>query len=90
MTVEEIRKKIYKQKPNARFVKIRKGMAYYRSEVVDVDSGDGIFGDLPVHKLWGIIFEVPVSDMGDADFNADMEARLLTRWILEFKIKSPI
>ena len=27
-------------------------------------------------------FEIPVSDMGDADFGAVMEAKLLNRWII--------
>ena len=30
-----------------------------------------------------IKFEIPVIDMGEADFESEMEAKLLNRWIVE-------
>jgi hypothetical protein len=61
----EIKKDLYKQKPKARLRFIRKGVAYY-------------YADL---KEQTVNFEVPVDDMGDADFNVEMEGKLLIRWI---------
>ena len=66
MTLTEIKKEILKQKPQARLSYIRKGSAYY-------------YADLSEKRVY---FEIPVSDMGDADFGAVMEAKLLNRWIL--------
>jgi hypothetical protein len=67
MTSTEIKKALYKQKPDAHFRYIRKGVAYY-------------YADLEKTRVQ---FEIPVSDMGDADFNRTMPAKLLNRWILE-------
>jgi hypothetical protein len=61
----EIKKALYKQKPKARLRFIRKGVAYY-------------YADLEEER---VNFEVPVDDMGDADFNVEMEGKLLIRWI---------
>lgn len=63
MTLNELKKTIYKTNPVAKFQYIRKGNAYYKT---DTD----------------IIFEVPVTDMGDADFLAEMSGKLMIRWIL--------
>ena len=30
-----------------------------------------------------VFFEIPVDDMGDADFKSEMDAKLLNRWIVE-------
>lgn len=67
MTLTEIKKAILKQKPQARLSYIRKGLAYY-------------YADL--HEM-RVRFEIPVNDMGDADFGAVMEAKLLNRWIMD-------
>lgn len=66
MTNTEIKKELYKQKPNAVFMHILKGNAHYTA-------------DLDQKKIY---FEVPVSDMGDAPFHSVMESQLLIRWIL--------
>lgn len=65
MDKNEIKKALYRQKPTAFFNYIRKGVAYYHTEL------DG-------ENLW---FEIPVDDMGDADFGSTMEAKLLIRWV---------
>ena len=66
MKLNEIKKALYRQKPTAFFNYIRKGVAYYQTEL------DG-------KNLW---FEIPVDDMGDADFGKTMEAKLLIRWVV--------
>jgi hypothetical protein len=66
MTTTEIKKELYKQKPDASIRFIRKGVAYYYA---DLEQGR-------------VNFEVPVDDMGDADFLPTMDAKLLNRWIV--------
>lgn len=61
----EIKKELYKQKPTAFFNFIRKGEAYYCTELNN-------------ENIW---FKIPVNDMGDADFGSTMKAQLLIRWI---------
>jgi hypothetical protein len=70
MEKNEIKKLLYKQNPIADFVMIRKGVAYYKTSV----KGEENSFDVP--------FEIPVDDMGDADFHSKMEGKLLIRWIV--------
>lgn len=77
METNEIKKLLYKQNPAALFKYIRKGNAYYQAGI-EIDKDNLL--DLPIVKL--ITFEVPVSDMGDADFLSMMPAKLLIRWIV--------
>lgn len=73
MDLIEIKKQLYKQKPTSNLIYIRKGVAYYEAKIkIEVDS---------TLKDKSIFFEVPVSDMGDADFTSIMEGKLLNRWI---------
>lgn len=65
MEKNDIKKALYKQNPTATLTFIRKGTAYYETQI---EEGT-------------IRFEVPVSDMGDADFGVNIEAKLLIRWI---------
>jgi hypothetical protein len=69
MEKNEIKKALYKQNPKAEFKFIRKGVAHYLT-IIELDYE-------PVE----IRFEVPVIDMGDADFEYYMEAKYLIRWI---------
>lgn len=66
MTQEEIKKQIYKQKPIAHLIYIRKGIAYYNAKLIEME----------------VSFYIPITDMGDADFCPIMEAKLLNRWIV--------
>lgn len=66
MTNTEIKKATYKENPTAHFLKIRNGIAYY-------------FADL---KHDQVRYEIPVDDMGTADFEFKMKAKLLNRWIV--------
>jgi len=70
MEKNEIKKALYRQKPNALLNRIYQGVLYYDS-VIDEDTD--IARD--VH------FEVPVNDIGDATFEIQMDAKLLIRWI---------
>ena len=70
MEKNEVKKALYKQNPKANFKFIRKGVAYY---LTTIDSDN---------ELIQINFEIPVNDMGDADFETTMDAKLLIRWIV--------
>lgn len=70
MEKNEIKKALYKQNPKAVFKLIRKEVAYY-STIIESENYE------PVE----IRFEVPVSDMGDADFEYLMDSKYMIRWI---------
>lgn len=65
MEKNEIKKELYRQNPIAHFEYIRKGIAHYITTLSENQ----------------IRFEIPISDMGDADFHQTMSAKLLIRWI---------
>ena len=67
MTNTEIKKELYKQKPEARLRFIRMGVAYYNAYLEDFE----------------VNFEIPIEDMGNTDFMPTMDAKLLNRWITE-------
>ncbi len=69
----EIKKRLYKEKPEARFSHIKMGTAYYYCTLRNFDD------KIPTNET--LIFEIPVSDMGDAQFESRMEAQLLIRWL---------
>jgi hypothetical protein len=75
MNLTEIKKELYKQKPTAELLYIRKGVVYYDAKIKIEEE--------PIIKYKTIFFEVPVSDMGDADFTPTMDAKLLNRWLSE-------
>lgn len=66
MTLIEIKKELYRQKPIANFTMIRIGVAYYQTVL---DNG------------YLVNFHIPIEDMGSADFKTTMDAKLLNRWI---------
>ena len=66
MEKNEIKKLLYIHKPIAKIMYIRKGHVYYKSIVNDIE----------------IMFDVPIEDMGDADFYPEMDGKLLNRWIV--------
>tara|TARA_R110000822_G_C15041009_1_gene465317 strand:- start:28 stop:246 length:219 start_codon:yes stop_codon:yes gene_type:complete len=72
MNNTEIKKALYKQKPIAKLQFIRVGVAYYKTLVKDNEGNENF-----------IQFQVPVKDMGDADYFPDMDAKLLNRYIVE-------
>lgn len=75
MDINEIKKEIYKQKPQADFHRASNGILYYTT-AVNYESAIKI-----------VRFDIPFSDIGDAKFFPKMEAKLLIRWMnidLEF------
>lgn len=70
----EIKKLLYKQKPKAELLFIRKGVAYYDTVLVVEEE------PMKIHKTF--FFEVPIEDMGEADFLPEMDAKLLIRWLV--------
>lgn len=66
MELNEIKKRLYKEKPVARFTYIKHGIAHYYT---DLDESR-------------IHFSIPISDMGEAQFDVSMDAKLLIRWIV--------
>ena len=72
-TLVEIKKLTYKQQPKAAFKRIRMGVAYYTFPLlVKGEENDGrLFFEC----------EIPVTDMGEADFYSEMEAKYLLRWV---------
>lgn len=72
MEKNEIKKALYKEKPLAELDFIRKGIAYYTTVI---KSDDGLDSQ-------HVRFEVPVVDMGDADFFPTMNAHHLIRYLV--------
>lgn len=71
MTKNEIKKALYKQKPIAHFDLIRIGVAYYSTAIENLEGEQEV-----------IQFQIPISDMGEADFESEIPANLLNRWII--------
>jgi hypothetical protein len=74
MTTNEIKKELYKQRPKAELLYIRQGIAFYDTKIKECEE--------PIIKYKTVFFEVPVSDMGNADFFPEMDAKHLNRWIV--------
>jgi len=70
LTAIDIKKLVYRQQPVAKFEKIRIGVAYYTFNVLWRE----------VTRL-GFSFEIPIEDMGTADFYKEMEAKHLLQWL---------
>jgi hypothetical protein len=75
MNLTEIKKRLYKEKPKAHFLHLRK----IREQAILVygcclDSEDG---------LPNIFFEIPVSELMDGLFGNTTEAQLLIRYIIQ-------
>ena len=68
MTVNEIKKELYKQKPTAELLHVDKEGIHYECTLID---GTVIY------------FSVPSNDIQDAKFYHKMEAQHLNRWINE-------
>lgn len=66
MTTNEIKKSLYKENPQANFLHLSKGNAYYACTI------GGVY----------ILFEVPVSEMGDSRFWPQMDSKFLIRYII--------
>lgn len=74
MNINEIKKELYKQRPNASMVNITKSGILY---IASIEMNDG---DITRYKV--INFIVPLSEIGDAIFKYTMDAKLLIRYIV--------
>lgn len=72
MTTTEIKKALYKQKPTARFLRIKNSIARY---VAKIDEGEYLERE--------VFFSVPIDDMGDISFENEMDGKLMIRWMVE-------
>ena len=75
ITKNEIKKILYKQNPKAKFSYIRKGIVYYNTIISTENTEEKL------SESYQISFEIPVIDMGDADFFQEMDGKYLIRWI---------
>lgn len=67
MDKNEIKKALYKEKPEANFISATKDGLIYRTMV----GGEGV------------TFLIPLNDMSSAIFTRIVEAHLMIRWIIE-------
>lgn len=83
MKKNDIAKMLYKQNPIAHFTHIKNGNAYYAC-TIDLDYEGTLAKGTPYNpeNVKKVTFEVPATDMGEASFNAFMEAKLLRRWLV--------
>lgn len=72
MTLTEIKKELYKQAPVAIFFLAKKGRLMYSADIRNPVSG----------FFENIVFEIPFTDMGDAEFENEMAAKHLIRYIV--------
>lgn len=70
MTENEIKKALYKEKPMANFVSANKGGMLYTTIIREVNESERVN------------FFVPFSDIGDAIFYPNMDAKLLIRYLI--------
>jgi len=68
MELNEIKKTLYKEKPFAVFRRVNKTGILYTADIKD--------------KTIDIRFQIPLDDIGDADFSHTMPAQQLIRWIV--------
>ena len=63
----EIKKALYKEKPKAYLNSIKRDLLTYHTYSTTIGK-----------TLW---FNIPISDIGDATFFYEMDAKLLIRWL---------
>lgn len=72
MNTNELKKLIYKDNPAAILIYVRKGRVLYRARIGEEGTN--------------VTFDIPVEEMGDAQFDNYMDAKLLLRWLVEPEI----
>lgn len=77
MELNEIKKKLYTQKPSAKFIKASNVSLTY-SAIVNLAKAEGLNCHLDIR----IYFHIPISDIGDATFENTMPAQQLIRWLV--------
>ena len=76
MELNEIKKALYKQNPDATLTVVTKDGIRYESYVVEHTENQA-------SKHTYLYFNVPLSDIGDATFEDEMPAKLLIRYIIQ-------
>lgn len=71
--INKIKKALYIEKPIANLLYIKNGIACYDSTFKIEEK------PLIIYKT--VFFNIPVSDMGEAEFKPKMDAKLLIRWL---------
>lgn len=69
MTLNELKKILYKEKPTAKLLSVNRTGIKYTTEIAE--------GPAPVN------FFVPMVDIGDGEFMSEMPAQLLIRYLVE-------
>jgi hypothetical protein len=69
MTLNDVKKILYRENPVAVLQHVQYGNAYYLTSIQNAD----------------IKFVIPVVDMADSKFELTMDSKLLNRWISEVK-----
>lgn len=74
-TITEIKKELYRVKPTAKLIHVKKGHLTYKA----VWGGGEVNPPTP---LFQAIFMVPFDDIGDAEFLPEMPAQSLIRYLI--------
>ncbi len=72
MTVEQIKKELYKQNPTARIMFVQDSVVRYCASV-EFEGEKNI-----------VVFEIPTTDMGNTAFQREEPAKLLIRWLCSY------
>lgn len=82
MTLNDIKKALYKQDPDAVFLSASKdGMLYYA--MLREDDESATWGKTDSVKITTIQFRIPFNELGDVKWEQKMEAKLLIRYIVQ-------
>lgn len=72
--MNEIKKELYRIKPMAFFQRMNREFVHYQTKFLPMNV-------LPAEEMT-INFQIPISDIGEAEFGEVMPAQLLIRWIV--------
>jgi len=76
MEINEIKKALYKQNPQAKFLLIKDGVVTYDT-TIEIKNDNK-----PIPSFKTLLFKIPVTDMGEAEFLREMNAKYLIRWLV--------
>lgn len=81
MTINEVKKALYRQNPIAKKTAID---GYYYHYLTHLKHPEAISTAVSAKGLVPIRFEVPIQDMGATVFGEEVEAKYLIRWMHDF------
>lgn len=76
MTKDQIKKALYREKPEAKLLYIKKNGIHYRT-FINVMVSENI-----TEETASVFFKVPLEDLGDAEWLASMPSQLLLRYLI--------